>query len=520
MRSKLSTSPLSVALSALFLLLAASSWSWAQDRFALAVGPHGDLVVFGPHGEKAGTYTLPTIGQAVTINGGPSFQISYGRDVNDRLSVILSPDSAHPQDLHFSVLNKTIDADKLAVVTLTFSSNLNSVKVDPGYVGVVQVNSQSVHHEAVAHQEPMRKQPAPAASETASSSTTTFSTTASSSTASTSAPSLRTSPAPRMNTELAPRDLPPASGQPGTGGSAVLTPVTGTPSEEVSTNLSKKRLFWAEPVTSPNAKLPHVGSDEMKLVAVHGSVSVRRPDGTTERGINGTLVPSGSHVVTTAGSSAAVLMGGVDSARLLPNSNVAVVQNMEGTVRHTTVDLESGTVFSRVGRRPGETQKYEVRTPQGVAAARGTEYADTLRNHIHFVFVNKGTVDLFVGGKLVGTVTGVNGTIGKDAMGEPRPSQEEMDRVLNEVLEELQPFNVTTIQALFDYESGHATPEEIALLRSELYGSLVVDDDVPYYNPALGAGMPVALHDLFLPQDVFPFKTHADEPTSSAESSF
>ena len=503
---------LSLALVALTVL---SSFASADDRFALAVGPHGDLAVFGLHGEKVGSYTMPTIGQAVNINGGPSFQVSYGRDVNDHVSVILSPDAAHPQDLHFSVLNKAVDADKAAVVTLTFSSSLNSVKVDPGYVGVVHVNAEGVDHELVAHQEPVRpvkKQSLPPPAENSSSPATAAS--------GDSAPALHTTPAPRMNTELAPRDLPPSSGAgSGSTSGASLVPVAGSNSEEVHTSLSKKRLFWAEPVTSPNAKLPHVGLDEMKLVAVHGSVSIRRPDGTTERGANGTLVPSGSHVVTTAGSSAAVLMGGVDSARLLPNSNVAVAQGMEGTVRHTTVDLESGTVFSRVGRRPGETQKYEVRTPQGVAAARGTEYADTLRNGIHFVFVNKGVVDLLVNGKVVATVTGVSGVIGKGAMGEPHPSEAEMERVLDEILQELQPFNVTTIQALFDYESGHATPEEIALLRSELYGSLLVDDDTPYFNPTVAAAIPVALHDLF-PQNVDAFHTKSDEPTSSAETGF
>ena len=499
---------------ALLLCSFISGVASADDNFALAIGPRGELAIFGSHGEKAGSYSIPTIGQAVSINGGPSFQVSYGKDVNDHVSVILSPDSAHPQELHFSVLNKTVDADKSAVVTLTFSSSLNSVKVDPGYVGVVRVNSENVHHELATHQEVTRPVKTaslpPPAEPTAAVPAVTSS--------SESAPSPHATPAPRMNTEVAPRDLPPAGGT--SSNSASLQPVSGSSSEEVTTSLSKKRLFWAEPVTSPNAKLPHVASDEMKLVAVHGAVSVRRPDGTTERGANGTLVPTGSHVLTTAGSSAAVLMGGVDSARLLPNSNVVVAQNMEGSVRHTTVDLEGGTVFSRVGRRPGETQRYEVRTPQGVAAARGTEYADTLRNGIHFVFVNKGVVDLIVGGKVVATVTGASGTIGKGAMGEPHPSEAEMERVLNEILEELQPFNVTMIQALFDYESGRASPEEIALIRSELYGSLVVDDDTAYANPTLAASVPVALHDLFSAKDVNPFKTKADEPTSSADAGF
>ena len=136
-----------------------------------------------------------------------------------------------------------------------------------------------------------------------------------------------------------------------------------------------------------------------------------------------------------------------------------------------------------MGKRAGETQSYEVRTPEGVAAARGTEFMDCILNitvdgkvhHVHAVFVNKGTVDLYIGGKLVGTVTGGSNKIGMASMGTPKQTQEDLEKILDRVLAEIQPFNVTTIQALFDYESGVATADELLLIETELYGSVPED---------------------------------------------
>ena len=265
---------------------------------------------------------------------------------------------------------------------------------------------------------------------------------------------------------------------------SIVQPVaTSTADQPMSDKLRKRRLFWAEPVTATGKNVPVVGPSEMKLVAVHGSVTVTTPDGQSTKGANGMLVPSGSNVASAAGSSAAVFMGGINSARIVPNSAIVVNQTMEGTVRHTTVDLQTGAVFSRVGKRAGETQSYEVRTPEGVAAARGTELMDAIINatfegkvrHIHAVFVNKGTVDLLIGGKVVGTITGGANKIAMASMGTPKQTQDDLEKLLDHVLDQIQPFNVTTIQALFDYENGTATADELALIETELYGSVQTD---------------------------------------------
>ena len=129
-------------LTALICFVAVSSLATGDDRFAVTVGAHDKLVIFGPQGERAAEFPVPTIAQPVAI-GDVSFQVSYGRDANQQLTAILTPSSTAPVALHFNVMGRSVDADK-AVVTLIFSSNLKRVAIEAGYGGRVEVNSRRV----------------------------------------------------------------------------------------------------------------------------------------------------------------------------------------------------------------------------------------------------------------------------------------------------------------------------------------------------------------------------------------
>ncbi len=482
--------PFQVLITSVLLLGAASLAARADDRFSLAVGQHGDLLIFGPKGEKVADLPIPSISQPVTVNGTTSFQVSYGRDVNDKLTAILAPNATQPEDLHFNVLNKSVDTDKAAVVTLTFSRSLGSVTVDPGYVGLVQVNSEKIRHHDLADNDAYAPAPPPAYSPAPAPMDTSY--------------TPAQAPAPRVTTDVAPRDVSPNPAGYDHQVAAANTDSTPTVSDVSTSSDTQKPLFWSEPVTGPTGTAPHVASNEMKLVEVQGGVSVVTPDGTSKDGSNGMIVPSGSVVSTSDGSSAAVFIGGVDSARLLPDSNVKVVQHLNGSVRHTTLDLQKGTVFSRVGRRSGETQQYEVRTPQGVAAARGTEFADTLHDGHHYVFVQKGTVDLFVDGHLFLTVQGHGGSsIGSGAM----PPADNLKEILHEILLDLQPFNTKTNDAFFRINNHTATGAEVAYYEAALLGAAFISgedldpglrphSDDAYTLGQVGVGVTVALHDL------------------------
>ena len=469
--------------------IAAASTARADDRFAIAVGQHGDLLIYGPKGEKVADLPIPSISQPVTVNGTTSFQVSYGRDVNDRLTAILAPNPTQPEDLHFSVLNKSIDADKSAVVTLTFSRGLGSVTVDPGYVGLVQVNSEKVRHHDLADEYGPAPTPAPIYQPVSTSPPPT--------TAYNPAPApVSSTPAPLLNPTGAPGDTSSASSSSLPDGSGPENPAMASDASSGAAP-ADTHLYWSEPVTDPNGNAPHVGLHQMKLVEVQGAVSVHTPGGDEVDGTEGMIVPSGSVVSTSDGSSAAVFIGGVDSARLMPNSDVGVVDHFDGSVRHTTIDLQKGTVFSRIGHRAGETEKYEVSTPEGVAAARGTEVCDSRYNGHHYVFVLKGDVGLYVASQLLTEIIGHGGSgIGMGAM----PPAGDGAALLRHILQEVQQFNTKTNLVLHHIHDGTATGAELAYYTAAIYGALIQEGFTPgidtYLAAQIGAVVTVAFHDL------------------------
>ena len=503
------------ALLSLTLGLIATGAASADDHFALAVGSHDTLMIFGPKGETVAQLPVPSISTTVNV-GATSFQVSYGRDANDLLTAIIAPNPAQPQDLHFNVLNKSIDANSQAVVTLTFSSTLNHVSVDPGYVGSVAVNSETMHHHDLAdasepatpyvprparhthtevastdvpasHPAPA---PAPAPVERP---------------ASVEADSLASAPPPARASALAetsassPQPGSPSTGedQPTADGTVLPAPqFAPTPhsnqsdvagGEAVASN-GGQPLYWSEPITPPDGPPPTVGMDQMKLVEVRGPVTLELPNGGSQTATEGALIPSGATVKTDDGASAAVFMGGVNSARLMPDSEAQVSQSMAGSTRHTHIDLQHGTVFSRVGHREGERQDFEVRTPEGVAAARGTQLVSNRHDGHTYLGVGDGTV-LFSGPGIAaedvssnGDTPGVAGSYGTtDAM-----------QVIIQALIEAQPFNVKLNAALADVASGHATSRERAFVRSIIH--IMPGGAIEVYDPdhPLGFMQPIS----------------------------
>ena len=565
---------LQMVAAALVLLLAIANKAMADDRFAVAVGAHDSLVIFGPKGDRVAELPVPSISQPVTV-AGTSFQVSFGRDANDLLTAIFAPNSAQPQDLHFNVLNKSVDASKAAVVTLTFSAALNHVTVDPGYVGLVAVNSTNIKHHDLAdatyvphvvHQSaPISRpaaelepadtsapapvvhhqsepapvvthvKPAPVAPQTTTTSVT-HETVASPAKNVAATPEPASSPAapesdtvtrdaspPMANnvppdTKVGNTEFPPSTAQPLLGSLLAQPPPPGSLNSSLIGTNSKPhpKLYWSEPVTPPNGSPPSVGIDEMKLVEVHGPVTIKKANGETETGRDGTIVPSGATVLTGDNSSAAVFMGGVNSARLLPHTEAKITENLKGSVRHTAIDLQSGTVFSRVGRRTGETQQYEVRTPEGVAAARGTEYAESRRvgsdGKMHsYVFVAKGTVaTTHEGDATFKLVSGTLSDVGIVAM----PPTDDGAKVLEQILELLAPFNDKLNGVLERMQDGTATAADKAFydgvnlfLRRDLPGIFdEFDADTNIYRDILPAARRA------LNQDLQPFGTNPLTP--------
>jgi len=388
-----------------------------EGRFSLSVGSHDSLVISGSGGQSVADLPVPTVGQNVTV-GSTSLQVSYGRDANGQLTAILTAPNQDSVSLHFSAGGKSIDADK-AVVTLTFSSDLKGVLVDPGYVGTVEVDSHVLRARSLADDLPVpasgpsdlvapnlppsmaaqsetpatppattvaQAVPAPVSHEETESpsdatpvpsSTSMADNTAkpeTAPTASSSSPSPLTPLASQLTPILAPTSTSSSSttAQPSHYESVQQRLVsTMQPIAPGATKLQK--LYWSEPITSPDGSAPSVALDEIRLVEVHGTVTIVTPGGQEQTGTEGMLVPTGATVRTADSSSAALFMGGVNSARLMPGCELVVTQTLTGPIRTNVIDLKSGAVFSRIGHRDGETENYSVTTPEGVTGAESND---------------------------------------------------------------------------------------------------------------------------------------------------
>jgi hypothetical protein len=169
---------------------------------------------------------------------------------------------------------------------------------------------------------------------------------------------------------------------------------------------------WIEPITPPTMPTSlGIAPDAMQIREPRGDVEVALPGSPTtfSPAQDSVAIPNGSIVKTGANSTAAVLFGGVNSARLLPNSEAVVSQTVTPTLRTTLVDLKSGAVFSKVGTREGDPQKqdYEVHTFNGNAAAKGTDFVTVALPLRTDVWVAQGTVELIdAGGRVLDSVTG------------------------------------------------------------------------------------------------------------------
>ncbi len=167
---------------------------------------------------------------------------------------------------------------------------------------------------------------------------------------------------------------------------------------------------WVEPITPPDMPASlNIAPDVMQIREPHGDVQVAMPNAPANfaPAADGQPLPNGAVVKTGANSTAAILFGGVDSARLMPNSEAAVQHAVASTSRAAEVDLTTGGVFSKVGTQVGVQGDYQVHTPRGAVLAQGGDFATLLTDDRIDVWVSQGTVDLLQpDGKKVGAATG------------------------------------------------------------------------------------------------------------------
>lgn len=109
----------------------------------------------------------------------------------------------------------------------------------------------------------------------------------------------------------------------------------------------------------------------------------------------GDTVAVGSTVTTGAGARAVIVMTPKSAIRVGEKSQVVIEEIVEAaTPPKVTLDLKDGSLGALLKPGAGAEMDFKIRTPSGIAAARGTYYAVVVENGKGFAQVKEGKVEI------------------------------------------------------------------------------------------------------------------------------
>lgn len=132
-----------------------------------------------------------------------------------------------------------------------------------------------------------------------------------------------------------------------------------------------------------------------KVTVSVGDVKVTPPGGAAQALAAGSVVAVGSTVTTGAGSRAVIVMTPKSAIRVGENSTVVIEEVLEtATPPKVTLDLKDGSLGALLKPGTGAEMDFKIKTPSGIAAARGTYYAVVVENGKGFAQVKEGKVEI------------------------------------------------------------------------------------------------------------------------------
>lgn len=132
-----------------------------------------------------------------------------------------------------------------------------------------------------------------------------------------------------------------------------------------------------------------------KVTVSVGDVKVTPPGGVAKALAAGEIVAVGSTITTGAGARAVIVMTPRSAIRVGENSTVVIEEVVEAaTPPKVTLDLKDGSLGALLKPGAGAEMDFKIKTPSGIAAARGTFYAVVVENGKGFAQVKEGKVEI------------------------------------------------------------------------------------------------------------------------------
>ena len=348
-------------LSILGVVVLVFSLNTLQAATQLRINAAGDLEILDSKGLLVKSLSNGSISQSVKSDN-QAFKVSYGKDLKGRFTTIVYPDPEKPQTISLNVFKQDVIISSDAVLTVVAEKDLNTARLQSGVLGKISVagtdlgagNSVNIQNGAVVANTPPAPQPA---SKITPTQTQTAQTQKSNPAAVTIAEAPQQAPATAEDAgDYAPENYDGAHTRK-IEGDVMIAPKGQTVVDAIKNSPTTPRLDLNQPITP-------------------GSTIQTGPDGK-------------AYIAPFPG---AILM-------LEPNTTVEFEElewkKSNGKVeRKMTAFVKQGSVISAIKGIKPEDLDYKVKTPHGVAAARGTVYITRNNGSSTTVVVSQGRVQV------------------------------------------------------------------------------------------------------------------------------
>lgn len=165
-------------------------------------------------------------------------------------------------------------------------------------------------------------------------------------------------------------------------------------------NTRKLTLLFTALVGLAASAFAQSTATEATVARVTGTVTATLADGSTVDVTEGTKLPQGA-TITTGDKSEAYLVSHGDSTSVIAANSVVEIAELSTTSaggkvteQRAILDLKSGNLVAKLNPAKKSVNQYAVRTPKGVAAARGTTFTVQYKGGTYTVAVVNGVVSI------------------------------------------------------------------------------------------------------------------------------
>jgi hypothetical protein len=253
-------------------------------------------------------------------------------------------------------------------------------------------------------------------------------------------------------------------------------------------NTRKLTLLFTALVGLAASAFAQSTATEATVARVTGTVTATLADGSTVAVTEGTKLPQGA-TITTGDKSEAYLVSHGDSTSVITANSVVEIAELSTTSaggkvteQKATLDLKSGNLVAKLNPAKKSVNQYSVRTPKGVAAARGTVFTVSYKGGNYTIAVVNGVVTINPPGALQNNTSvdsisvGAGSLFGESVTGErmsgSASAASSSNSAINVEIRELLAVAVATVTLAAQNNIGGTTAAQAAEVAAAVFAAV------------------------------------------------